>query len=239
VDDLEKILRASAPPVDVEACGAAARDVASAVAKDYRRRPRRLTRRAVVVTVGVLLIPAVAAASVLHFTAETGQYGKPGFTENDSSQYINMCASDINKYVAALEPTTSPLPPGVTWNQIGAQYVGNLGSSCPPQGPGQEAQVTGIKIDLLAMSSCPWEKWALSAPPSTATADLDRADKVLAETEVAEHQVNPAYNSNPGWEQISQQYAQASRAFLNYDYQVNCLGRNTAGNPPTVPDPNK
>lgn len=237
--DLENILRASAPPVDVEACGVAARDVASEVAKNCRRRPRRFSRRAVVVTVGVLLIPATAAAGVLTFTAETGQYGKPGFTENDTSQYINMCASDIGQYVATLEPTSSPLPPGVTWNEIGGQYVSNFSSSCPPQGPGEEAQVTGIKIDLLAMSNCPWEKWALSAPSSTATADLERADEVLADTEVAEHQVNPAYNSNPGWKQISQQYAQASRAYLGYDYQVNCLGRNTAANPPTIPDPNQ
>jgi hypothetical protein len=54
------------------------------------------------VTVGVLLIPAAAAASVLTYSAETGQYGKPGFTENDTSQYINMCASDIGQYVATL-----------------------------------------------------------------------------------------------------------------------------------------
>ena len=235
--DLENVLRASAPSVDVEACGAAARDVASEVAKNHPRRPRRLSRRAVIVTVGVLLIPATAAAGVLTFNAETGQYGKPGFTENDTSQYINMCASDISQYVTTLEPTSSPLPPGVTWNELGAQFVSNSNSECPPQGPGQIDQVTGIKTTLLAMSGCSWEGWALSAPSSAATADLQRADDVLADTQVTEHQVNP--HGASGWEKARQQYAQASLAFLNYDYQVNCLGRNTAANPPTVPDPNQ
>jgi len=237
VDDLEKILRASAPPVDVEASGAAARDVASAVAKEYRRRPRRLTRRAVVVTVGALLIPAVAAAGVLHFTAETGQYGKPGFTENDTSQYINMCASDINKYVATLEPTTLPLPPGVTWDELATKFVSIFRPDCPPQGPGSLTQVSGIKVDLLAQSTCPWENWVLTARPSSQAADLQQADEVLANIEVTEHQVDP--HGTPSWQQLRDQYAVASRAFLNYDYQVNCLGRNTAANPPTVPDPNQ
>jgi predicted secreted Zn-dependent protease len=44
--DLENMLRASAPQVDIEASGAAARDVASEVATNYRRRPRRFSRRA-------------------------------------------------------------------------------------------------------------------------------------------------------------------------------------------------
>ncbi len=235
--DIENILRASAPSVEVEGCGAVARDLASEVTKSYRRRPRRFSRRAVVVTVGVLLIPAAAAASVLTYSAETGQYGKPGFTENDTSQYINMCASDIGQYVATLEPTSAPLPPGVIWGQLGDQFVSNSTAECPPKGPGQIDQVTGIKTDLLAMSSCSWESWTLSAPSFAAIPDLQRADEILANNQVTEHQVNP--HGTPGWEQARLQYAQASRAFLEYDYQVNCLGRNTAANPPTVSDPNQ
>ena len=115
MDDLKEMLRASAPPIRVEDAGAAAREVASAVTKHYRPRPRRLTRRGVAIAaIGAVLIPAAAAAAVLHFTAETGQYGKPGFTENDTSQYINMCASDIGQYVATLEPRNQPLPPGAS-----------------------------------------------------------------------------------------------------------------------------
>jgi hypothetical protein len=191
----------------------------------------------VVAAAGAVLIPVAAAAAVVHFTAETGQYGKPGFTENDTSQYINLCTSDIGQYVATLEPTTSPLPPGTTWDELGTQYVSNSDSECPPQGPGQTTQVTGIKTTLLAMSGCSWENWALSAPPAAATTDLQQADQILADTQEAEHQVNPHGTSD--WQQLQQQYAQASRAFLDYDYQVNCLGRNTAANPPTVPDPNQ
>jgi hypothetical protein len=235
--DIENILRASAPSVQLEGCGAVARELASEVTVSCRRRPRRFSRRAMIVSVGVLLIPAAAAASVLTYSAETGQYGKPGFTENDTSQYINMCASDIGQYVATLESTSAPLPPGVTWNQLGTQFVSNSSSECPPNGPGQIDQVTGIKTTLLAMSGCSWEDWALSAPSSAASADLKRADEVLMTNQVTEHQVNP--HGTSGWELARLQYSRASLAFLNYDYQVNCLGRNTAANPPTVSDPNQ
>jgi hypothetical protein len=237
VDDLEEMVRAAAPPVSVEGAGVAAREVASAVAKRYRPRSRRLTRRGfAIAAVGAVLLPATAAAAVLHFTAETGQYGKPGLTENDTSQYINMCASDIARYVGTLEPKTRALPPGVTWDGLAANYLATFRSGCPPQGPGEITQVTGIKTSLLIFSTCSWENWALTAPAST-TADLHRADEVLAATQVAEHQVNPQGTS--GWQHDRDQYAHASRAFLDYDYQVNCLGRNTAANPPTISDPNQ
>ena len=238
MDDLEEMLRASAPSVSVEGAGVAAREVASAVVKGYRPRLRRLTPRTVaIVAVCAVLIPVTAAAGVLHFTAETGQYGKPGFMENDTSQYINMCASDINSYVATLEPQTSPLPPGVTWDELATKFVNIFRADCPPQGPGSLTQVSGIKVDLLASSACPWENWVLMAPPSSQAADLTRVDGVLANNQVTEHQVD--LHGTPSWQQLRDQYAVASLAFLNYDYQDNCLGRNTAANPPTVPDPNQ
>jgi hypothetical protein len=238
MDEFEKMLRASAPTIDIENAGAVAREVASAVAQGSQPRRKRVSRKAVVIaTIGAVLIPVAAAAAALGFAAETGQYGKPGFTENDTSQYINMCASDINSYVATLEPQTSPLPPGVTWDELATKFVNIFRADCPPQGPGSLTQVSGIKVDLLASSACPWENWVLTAPPSSQAADLTRADGVLATNQVTEHQVDP--HGTPSWQQLRDQYAVASRAFLNYDYQDNCLGRNTAANPPTVADPNQ
>jgi hypothetical protein len=238
VDDLEEMLRASAPIVSVEGCETAAREVASEVAERYRpHRKHRKRRTLAAVATAMVLIPAAAAAAVVHFTAETGRFGSPGFTENDTSQYINMCASDIGRYVTTLEPTTRPLPPGSTWGGIAAKYVAGFRSGCPPQGPGETTQVTGIKTTLLVMSTCPWERWALAAPPASRVADLRRVDAMLADTQGAEHQVNP--HGTSGWQQSKRHYAHASLAFLDYDYQVNCLGRDTAANPPTVSDPDQ
>jgi hypothetical protein len=239
VDDLEERLRGSAPRVGIEGCDAAAREVAAEVAARYRPRRKLRKRRTLVAAVaGIVLIPtAAAAAVVVHFTAETGRFGLPGFTENDTSQYINMCAPDINRYVASLEPTARLLPPGSTWSGIGARYVASFHSGCPPHGPGEITQVTGIETSLLAFSSCPWENWALAAPASSRAADLQRADGVLADIQVAEHQVNP--HGTSGWQHYRQQYTHASLAFLDYDYQVNCLGRDTEANPPTVADPDQ
>ncbi|MGD0198229.1 MAG: hypothetical protein ABSC56_10045 [Solirubrobacteraceae bacterium] len=235
MDDLEELLRASAPIVDVEACGPQARQVAIAVAGRRRFSPRWLRRRVLATAAGLVLVPAVAAAAVLHFSAETGRYGLPGFTENDTSQYINMCAGDISQYVATLYPTDQALPPGTSWSQIASHYISTFG--CTPAGPGEQTQVTGIKSSLLEESTCPWEQWALAAPASAQTADLTRADQALADIQVAVHQVNP--DGDSGWQQSEQQYADASLAFLDYDYQVNCLGRDTGQNPPTVPDPDQ
>ena len=237
MEDLDELLRTSVPVVDVSASGPAARQVAMAVARRRRFSQRRLRRRVVATVVGLVLVPAVAVAGVLHFTAQTGKYGAPGMTENDTSQYINMCAGDIDRYVATLYPTEQALPPGTTWSQIASDYISTFRSSCPPAGPGATTQVTGIKMSLLGESTCPWEHWALHAPGLTEAADLKHTDRALADVQVAQHQVNP--HGDSGWEQSERQYADASRRFLDYDYQVNCLGRDTAQNPPTIKDPDR
>jgi hypothetical protein len=187
-----------------------------------------------VVAAAVVIPTAAAAAAVVHFRAETGQYGKPGYTENDTSEYIDMCASDIRRYVATLEPTGRPLPPGVTWDQVAARYVDDE-DQCPPFGPGVEEQVTGIRTGLIYSSTCYWQRWALSAPRASAAADLEEADAAIADDFVAVHAISPKVDS--GWKQEHDEFLHASRAFVDWDYQVNCLGRNTASNPPTVTEP--
>lgn len=233
--DLDELLRASAPPVHVGDSADAARDVATAVARRYRPRWLRKRRALVAAVAGVVLIPAAAAAAI--HGAQTGRFGLPGMTENDTSQYIDMCAPDIRSYVGTLEPRTQPLPPGTTWDRLAAQFISSFSSECPPKGPGSETQVTGIRNGLLEFSTCPWEHWALSAPPATAASNLSRADQMLANLQVEEHKVNP--HGTDGWQHYRDMYAHASRSYLNYDYYVNCLGHEIAGNSPTPAEPTK
>ena len=233
--DLDELLRASAPPVHVPDSAAAARDVAAEVARRHRPRPLRKRAALVAAVAGVVLVPATAAAAI--YGARTGHYGLPGMTENDTSQYINVSAPDIRSYVATLELRTQPLPPGTTWDGIATNFISSFSAECPPRGPGAETQVTGIRNDLLEASACPWERWALSAPPAAAASNLAHADLILADLQVEEHKVNP--HGTPDWQHYRDTYAHASRSYLNYDYYVNCLGHEIAGNGPTPPVPAK
>jgi hypothetical protein len=244
MDDLEELLRVSAPAVDVDGSGPAAARVALEVARRRRYSPRLWQRRTVVGAVaGLVLVPAAVAASVLHFSALTGRFGLSGATENDASQYVNMCASDISRYVATLYPTEAALPPGSSWQRISERYLTSFRSSCPPAGPGTTTQATGIKTSLLGGAQCSWERWTLNRPAADRTADLALADRRLAtieaDTATVQRDDGRTGTSATQYQHLEHQYAVASRAFLDYDYQVNCLGRDTGQNPPTVTDPDQ
>jgi hypothetical protein len=244
MDDLEELLRASAPAVEVRGSDAAFARVALAVAGRRRFSPRLWRRRSLVtVLAGLVLVPAVAAAGVLHFTAETGIFGHAGMTENDTSQYIDLCAGDISHYVKTLTPAGVALAPGSSWEQISSKYLAAFRPECPPAGPGVTTQTTGIKTSLLLGAQCPWERWALSTRGDQQDASLSRADRALAaiESDIATVQTDDGRTgtSSAQYTTLEHRYAEGSRRFLDYDYQVNCLGRDTSQNPPTVKDPDK
>jgi hypothetical protein len=185
--------------------------------------------------VALVAVPSAAAAAVIHFHAETGIFGKPGFTENDTSQYINMCASDIATYMATLEPTSRPLPPGQTWSALGSakikQALTAIRSECPPQGPGAEQQTTGIKEDFLFASSCAWESYFLSVTgPNASAQQRNASQQIVSDLDALDH-------GDSGWTQMRDHIAKGQKDWVDYDYQVNCLGRDTATNPPTIPFP--
>ena len=119
--DIETRMRAAGRGVDPTEFAELSVQLAQQVARSRRRPLLRSRRRRLVAlgAAGAVLLPGVAAAATVHFAAETGHYGPAGMTENDTSQYINMCAADFPSYVASVAPTTRPLPPGTSW--VGSQ----------------------------------------------------------------------------------------------------------------------
>lgn len=234
--DLDARLRRSTPPVDVAACSDAVTEMVDEITST-RRRPvlgSRKRRLAAISAAAFVFVPTVAVAAV-HFAAETGQFGTAGATENDRSQYINMCSPDIASYAATLEPRDLALPAGVTWAEIGQQMVAAAQVTCPPRDSGSLMQVTGIKAAYITRSECAWEKDFLAANGAAGTEERQRAGAAIARAEDAISALG--VDVDGGTTARRQRAARGDTAWIAYDYQVNCLGRNTAANPPTVAEP--
>lgn len=236
VSDLEDRLRRSAPPIDVTMCTDAVTELVEEITTTQRRpvlgsRKRRL---AAVSAAAVVFVPTAAVAAA-HFAAETGQFGKSGATENDTSQYINACAPDVASYMATLEPHDLALPTGATWAQIRQRLLAAWQVTCPPRDTGSVVQVTGIKEGYITGSECAWEKDFLAAKGSSAGDERQRAAAALGHAEDA---LMALHVDGDGGETARRDHmARGDAAWIAYDYQVNCLGRNTTANPPTVAEP--
>jgi len=149
--------------------------VAAAVVTSSRRsRARRVvaTRRRRIIAVGlatVVLAPTTAYAAH-RFLAQTGAFGKPGMTENDTSEWIQVCASDFPAYVLTLAPSTGALPHGQTWHDLGRDLgpkmqtqAGCPGGSRGSATPGELMQDTGIRSAYLFAAGGLWGCEAVAA----------------------------------------------------------------------------
>ncbi|MEU3455185.1 hypothetical protein ABZ671_16560 [Micromonospora sp. NPDC006766] len=86
-------------------------------------RGRRWSAAAVVGVVAALLTATTAVAYTALVSARTGEYGKPGVTENDTSEWLRSDGDDFRKVVEELRPTEVPVPPGFTYAANVDAYV--------------------------------------------------------------------------------------------------------------------
>ena len=180
--DVEQRLTAAAPAVRAERFGGLSVAVADEVLRTGHRPRRRWSRGWIAAAVAAaIVVPGTAVATGVHFAAETGRFGRPGMTENDTSQYIDMCAPDITEYVTTLVPGGVALPPGVTWAEVVDHLVTSGTQDCPPHGPGDTQDVTGIRSRLLIALQCPWEADMIHAAATGDTAEVRRAGQQIAD----------------------------------------------------------
>lgn len=128
----------------------AAETVAEGTGREAVARRSRRKRKIIAASVGLVLVPGIAAASGAYL-AKTGVFGQPGMTENDTSEYIKVCAPDFPAYFATLPAPTVAPPPGLTWGQVERFIVHKLQHSAAQEcrDGGLVMQATGLQREYL------------------------------------------------------------------------------------------
>lgn len=140
---------------------------------------RRRSRRFVVGIAGgaaVVLTGGVAAASWT--SAHTGLFGKPGMTENDTTEWLNTAGDDFPQ-VARQLAAGIPFPPG----DSAAAYIPVVFAG------GGLMQAGGVQMMLSEDASCAWQGYWLQARAKGDTSGQAAATGVLAQV--------------PGWPAIA------------------------------------
>ncbi|MEV4385918.1 hypothetical protein AB0J68_09320 [Micromonospora sp. NPDC049580] len=119
------------------------------------------------VLAALLITPTTAFGDAT--PAHTGEYGRPGYTENDTSEYLRTDGGDFREVVQELRPTEVPVPPGYSFAPDIDEFVSGLGSE-PAVIP-----VTAVRGTYAAWAACAWKADWLAAQaaedgPRSATA---------------------------------------------------------------------
>lgn len=155
------LLRAQAPQVMVDDAAEISRLMARETVQAARR--QRLPwlagrkRRIVAVAAAFVIVPGVAVAGQ-QFVARTGVFGAPGMTENDTSEWINACASDFPRLVRSLPRPAEALPAGSTWDLVVAEVVRDnvegVGRGC--HGEAAMVQEDMLRADFTLVAQGHW-----------------------------------------------------------------------------------
>lgn len=132
------------------------------------------SRRLAVVLLAVLALVAAASVAAHEFSAHTGFFGNPDFTEEDGSEWLRTNAPDFPEVVRSLIPTELPLPPGYSWKpevarqaQQGREYGGLQ-------------QATGVRSTFAFYAYCAWLRSWYDARAAGDISRKSRAEHVLA-----------------------------------------------------------
>lgn len=171
-DNLEQLLRGSRPQQSVEeATGYAthSRSLAHDIVQLERQQgARRVTqrRRRLIGIAAAAAVPIPSTAWAAGYLAQTGWFGAPGMTENDTSEWIDVCAADFPEYFAAQIPVPTEAPPsGWTWQEIGQDILAAKQSAnatdCARSGVNE--QVTGLTASYYLWAQDTWMCRAVEA----------------------------------------------------------------------------
>lgn len=191
-DDLEALLRASAPPVPEppeRLAGLSAAVAAEVVSSDRRyaarSRARRRRRRIAAVTAAAFVAVPTAAWAADRWLAQTGAFGTGQGEEVDRSEWIDPCAADFPDYVRSLpQPTDITLPPRTTWATVTGDYVAQTrrGTAGDCAGDGARMQATGVRADMVFLVQGRWVCEALRREDAGDRAGVRTAGREIART---------------------------------------------------------
>jgi hypothetical protein len=209
-DALDTLLRQTdpyagrSPLPDGAARAESAALVAEVVTTTRRRRARLLSgsRRRRLATIATALVIAVptAAYAADRLLSHTGAFGTAGGGLQDSSEFINVCGSDIDTYVAGLAPTDFPAPPGSSWTAVATAVAKQARQECE-QGvkagakPDIRTQETSLRTDILMRGS---ESWGCAAIRADVLADRAGVSTAREAMQAVAARIN-ALDPGMGW----------------------------------------
>ncbi|SHN47218.1 hypothetical protein [Cryptosporangium aurantiacum] len=195
-------------------------------------RPRR--RRAVIVAASAALAAALAVgvpAAADWIDLRTGQFGPPGTTEQDTSEYLR---ADSPEMAALVEEygRDYPLPPGGDWSerlQVIRSYAG----------PGESGliQETGVRLELAMESACQWQGYWLEGHDRGDAAQMAQAQRTL--DDIPDWRVLRERSDDDGiyYLKIAKAARLGDEPSVRYLYDLNCSGKISPTGAPVTPDP--
>lgn len=167
-EQLTDQLRARAPRLSIDDAAELSRNLArETVQASRRQRGRWLAgrgRRIAAIAAVFVAVPGVALAGQ-QFVARTGIFGASGMSENDTSEWINVCAADFPRLVRSLPRPSEALPPGTTWDAVATevvhQNVSGVGQGC--HGKASMVQDSMLRADFTVVAQGHWTCAAVDA----------------------------------------------------------------------------
>jgi hypothetical protein len=141
------------------------------------RRSRR-SRRGVGVAVGLMALAGTATVAAGVAVTHTGWFGDPSRnTEDpDTSEWLDLGATDFPAVAHTLIPTEVPLPSGQSWNEVADSEIAEMQAN-----PGLMQEI-GVRAKFLFAAECSWQSYWADAQSSGDSAAAAHALDVLDET---------------------------------------------------------
>lgn len=180
------------------------RELREALPRQAERRPSRWRRRRTAILGGVVAFcVGVGGVAVATGGAHTGLFGLPGFTENDTSEYLDMNAPDFRDVVLGYAQGVDFAPGYSAEMYLGVLNPAAREASMPPElrGRGETMQVTGVKGYIEGWAFCSWAHVSTTDPGPLSHMRTLANSKISAATNAKHYNLNlvsEAEHGNPG-----------------------------------------
>jgi hypothetical protein len=174
---------------------------------------RKKRRRSVLVGGASAVLLAVGGTAVAAGGAHTGLFGQPGFTENDTSEYLDVLAPDFREVALSYAKGVDFAPGYSAETYLGLFDPAHQQAQVLPElrGRGIRMQASGVKGTI--------EQWAFCSWARTSMTDADALGHMRA---IAKTDAMAATNQRNYNLQLVEQAAARNTLPLDQYVQINC-----------------
>lgn len=134
------------------------------VESERRSKGRRLGQlrrhRWAAAAVAALVVVPTSAYAASHFFAQTGTFGAPTVNPDfeDSSEFINLCASDVTDFTRSLAPRDIPTAPNRSWDDYATAEVRSYlqDAGCGGATHTVTVQASELRRGILSRADADW-----------------------------------------------------------------------------------